>query len=152
MKAKGNLSEGEIFCSKPGTLQCQMIIHAAGPVWKGGAQKEEEYLIKCVESSLAASEDNDFVSIAIPALCTGNFHYPPLEATNAIVNAVKNYFKWHSSSTIKVVVLCDVNDEAVNFFVRAGKKFFGDPKVSTGAHKGKKNLSKFIFKFNFYIV
>ena len=44
VRRNGKLSEGEIFCSKPGTLSCKMIVHACGPTWKGGFNQESDHL------------------------------------------------------------------------------------------------------------
>ena len=52
VRRNGKLSEGEIFCSKPGTLSCKMIVHACGPIWKGGINQESDHLTECVQSAL----------------------------------------------------------------------------------------------------
>ena len=124
IKANGQLSEGEVFCSGPGNLKCQMIIHAVGPVWQGGGNQEEDNLYLCIESALKESENRNLMSIAIPALCTGIFGYPSKEATKVICQAIKNYFKDNQASTVETVYLCDIANKNVNLFEMAGNKFF----------------------------
>ncbi|XP_076115863.1 protein mono-ADP-ribosyltransferase PARP14-like [Mytilus galloprovincialis] len=120
----GPLSDGEVFCSKSGDLNCKMIAHAVGPTWKGGKHNEEKYLVQCIETCLAVTEKNKFASIAIPALCTGIFHYPSEAATNVIVEIVKDYFRVHPSSCIQTVCLCDVVFDTVKLFQKAANMHF----------------------------
>ncbi|OPL33588.1 hypothetical protein AM593_08322, partial [Mytilus galloprovincialis] len=120
----GPLSDGEVFCSESGDLNCKMIAHAVGPTWKGGKHNEEKYLVQCIETCLAVTEKNKFASIAIPALCTGIFHYPSEAATNVIVEIVKDYFRVHPSSCIQTVCLCDVVFDTVKLFKKAANMHF----------------------------
>ncbi|VDI21837.1 poly [ADP-ribose] polymerase 10/14/15 [Mytilus galloprovincialis] len=134
------LSEGECFSSKPGTLKCQMIVHAVGPSWQGGSNREEDLLQKCVERAIVETEKNKYTTIAIPALCTGIFGYPANQATRAIAQAVRDYFKRSKTSTVETVYLCDVNDSSVDLFVKAGDKLFnqrtdGGRTLSTGGNR-----------------
>ncbi|XP_076078269.1 protein mono-ADP-ribosyltransferase PARP14-like isoform X2 [Mytilus galloprovincialis] len=121
----GQLSEGECFGSGPGTLKCQMIIHAVGPVWQGGSNREEDLLHKCVETAIVETEQAQHTSIAIPALCTGIFGYPANQATRVIAQAVHDYLSSNRGSTVQRVYLCDVNENSVDLFVKAGDKVFG---------------------------
>ncbi|CAC5424291.1 Protein mono-ADP-ribosyltransferase PARP15 [Mytilus coruscus] len=121
----GQLSEGECFSSGPGKLKCQMIVHAVGPVWQGGSNREEERLHQCVESILVETEQNQHTSVAIPALCTGIFGYPANQATRVIAQTVNDYFSSNRGSTVQRVYLCDVNENSVDLFVKAGDKVFG---------------------------
>ncbi|VDI15797.1 Hypothetical predicted protein [Mytilus galloprovincialis] len=121
---QGPLSEGECYSSKPGTLKCHMIVHAVGPSWQGGYNREEDLLQKCVKRAIVETEKNKYTTIAIPALCTGIFGYPAHQATRAIAQAVRDYFKRSKTSTVKTVCLCDVNDSSIDLFVKAGDKMF----------------------------
>ncbi|OPL33134.1 hypothetical protein AM593_03063, partial [Mytilus galloprovincialis] len=121
------LSEGEVFCSGPGSLHCKHIVHAVGPIWQGGRNKEEGQLYDCVTTSLEETDKRNLSSIAIPALCTGIFGYPASEATKVITESVRDYFKRPHSSSIKTVFLCDIVTTTVDLFVIAANKFFNQP-------------------------
>ncbi|CAG2207725.1 unnamed protein product [Mytilus edulis] len=136
---KGQLTEGECYCSKPGMLNCQMIVHAVGPVWQGGSNNEEDSLQQCVETALVETEKNKHTSIAIPALCTGIFGYPPHLATRAIAQAVRDYFKRSKSSIVQTVYLCDVNENSVDLFVKAGDKMFDKAKDRKQRFSGRQS-------------
>ncbi|XP_071137975.1 protein mono-ADP-ribosyltransferase PARP14-like [Mytilus edulis] len=133
------LSEGECFSSKPGTLKCHMIVHAVGPSWQGGSNREEDLLQKCVERAIVETEKNKYTTIAIPALCTGIFGYPAHQATRAIAQAVRDYFKRNKTSLVETVYLCDVNENSVDLFVKAGDKMFGQGVDGGGRPSGGGN-------------
>lgn len=135
LKRKGKLNEGEIFCSKPGTLSCKMIVHACLPTWKGGLNQESDHLTECVQSALEETDKRRFRSIAFPALCSGIFGYPIKQATSVIVKAVKSCLKDKKVSNVKEIIFCDVKAETVKSFTEAlqqayeGKvKVFGENK------------------------
>lgn len=112
----------------PGTLKCKFIIHAVGPVWQDGRNREEERLSDCVEAALTEAGLRKSSSIAFPALCTGIFGYPVGEATRVIVQGVKDHFKRNMHSSIRTVYLCDIKSTTVDLFVKAGNKYFGQAK------------------------
>ncbi|CAC5408901.1 unnamed protein product [Mytilus coruscus] len=128
IKQNQKLSEGMVYCSKAGKLKCKMIAHACGPVWKNGKSNEEDNLRDCVMTSMDETHKQSMSSIAIPAISTGIFGYPTDKATKVIVEAVQDYFKQNSSSTVKKVYLCDVKDGTVKLFVAGMKKYFGTAK------------------------
>ncbi|XP_052101663.1 protein mono-ADP-ribosyltransferase PARP14-like isoform X2 [Mytilus californianus] len=119
------LYEGEIFCSSPGNLNCKMIAHAVGPVWQNGRQSEDEYLSECIQASLEKTEDKKYRSIAIPALCTGVFGYPPNKATKVILEAIRDYLRENgATSPVRQIYLCDVKEDIVDHFVSALERYF----------------------------
>ena len=128
MKRKGQLTEGDVFMSSGGHLSCKAIVHALGPVWKGGKAHEEDTLKKAIEKCLQKMEKNDYSSVAIPALSTGAFHYPADRACSAIVEQITDQFK-QSSKSVKKVILCDINEKTVKCFIAALQKNTGNTKV-----------------------
>jgi O-acetyl-ADP-ribose deacetylase (regulator of RNase III) len=64
-------------------LPARNVIHAVGPVWRGGDAGEAELLAGCYRASLALCEAHKLGSIAFPAISTGIYGYP-LEAATAI--------------------------------------------------------------------
>lgn len=137
----GPLNEGEVFCSKPGNLRSKMVVHAVGPMWRDGHHKESDNLIACVESALAATEKNRFSSIAIPALCTGISRFPPDLAVDSIVLGIKDYFKWHPSSSIRTICLCDIVDRTIQNYLNACQKYFNQQStLNAGRHVEHKRV------------
>jgi O-acetyl-ADP-ribose deacetylase (regulator of RNase III) len=70
-------------------LRARYVIHAVGPVWRGGGQSEPALLARAYESAFArAKEAGDVRSIAFPALSTGAYGYPKAEAAAIALRAM----------------------------------------------------------------
>lgn len=122
------------MCSEPGKLPCKMIIHAVGPVWKGGYDGEEPLLKAAVLQCLYLTEQYRYCTVAIPALSGGIFGYPLDKCTLTIVETIKEYFnKYGSSTTVNEVYLCDISIGTVQKFDSALKRIYnGDRDTGEG--------------------
>jgi O-acetyl-ADP-ribose deacetylase (regulator of RNase III) len=71
-------------------LAARYVIHAVGPVWRGGAHDEARLLRAAYDSALQlAKERNDVRTIALPAISTGVYRYPKREAARVAVDAMR---------------------------------------------------------------
>ena len=59
------------------------MIHAVGPVWRGGDQGEGRLLANCYRNSIRLAEQQQLSSIAFPAISCGIYGYP-LDAAASI--------------------------------------------------------------------
>ncbi|MDM8355422.1 O-acetyl-ADP-ribose deacetylase [Pandoraea communis] len=57
-------------------LKAKFVIHAVGPVWRGGADGEPALLASCYRESLRLASEHDCRSVAFPAISCGIFGYP----------------------------------------------------------------------------
>jgi O-acetyl-ADP-ribose deacetylase (regulator of RNase III) len=71
-------------------LRARYVIHAVGPVWRGGDHGEPELLASAYRHSMRLAADHDLHSIAFPAISTGIYGYPLQAATNVAVAAVRD--------------------------------------------------------------
>lgn len=71
-------------------LPAKYIIHTVGPIWQGGGHSEAELLSGCYRNSLAIASELQLQSLAFPAISTGIFGYPLVEATKIAIATVKN--------------------------------------------------------------
>jgi O-acetyl-ADP-ribose deacetylase (regulator of RNase III) len=58
-------------------LPARHVIHALGPVWRGGGAGEKELLGSCYRRAIEAARS--FESIAFPAISTGVYGFPANE-------------------------------------------------------------------------
>ena len=70
-------------------LPARFVIHAVGPVWRGGTFGEPALLASAYRTSIHLARDNGLRSIAFPAIGTGIFGYPLDAATKIAVGAVR---------------------------------------------------------------
>ena len=70
-------------------LKARHVIHAVGPVWRGGGHGEAALLAGAYRASLARLREVGGASIAFPAISTGIYGYPRDQATRVAVAAVR---------------------------------------------------------------
>ncbi|MBM3672694.1 MAG: O-acetyl-ADP-ribose deacetylase [Actinobacteria bacterium] len=71
-------------------LPARFIVHAVGPVWSGGEQDEPELLASAYRRSLEVAAEAGAQSIAFPAISTGIYRYPLVEATEVAVRTCRH--------------------------------------------------------------
>ena len=65
------------------------MIHAVGPVWRGGGEGEAEALASCYSHALELAAEHECRTIALPAISTGVYAYPLEEAAEIAIAAVQ---------------------------------------------------------------
>ena len=71
---------GKAVLTKAGRLKAEYIIHAVGPVYRGGGEGEAELLASCYRESLRMAAELGLRSVAFPAISTGIYGCPLNEA------------------------------------------------------------------------
>jgi len=87
--AIGHCPTGEARITPGFRLKARHVIHAVGPVWRGGGQGEPALLAGCYRASIALAAENGVASIAFPAISTGIYGYPIEAATGVALATVK---------------------------------------------------------------
>ncbi|XP_070211896.1 protein mono-ADP-ribosyltransferase PARP14-like [Littorina saxatilis] len=129
------LKEGDVLVSGSGRLPCKIIIHAVGPMYKGGRAREEECLYETVMKCMETVNSDGYSSIAIPAISTGICGYPARESTRVIVEAVKAFLDYHRRCTVKNVYFCHVGGDIVQLFTTAVQTTFPSARSTSTAYK-----------------
>jgi O-acetyl-ADP-ribose deacetylase (regulator of RNase III) len=76
----GHCEPGDAVITGAGKLPARFVIHAVGPVWKGGGANEELLLASCYEKALELAREHGCRTISFPAISTGAYGYPPERA------------------------------------------------------------------------
>jgi len=84
---------GSAKVTKGYNLPAKYVIHAVGPVWRGGHKNEPELLKSCYTTSLNIAKDLGCKTIAFPNISTGIYGYPKQEAAQIAINTVKEFLK-----------------------------------------------------------
>lgn len=100
---------GEAKITPGFNLPAKYIIHTVGPIWKDGKHHEEELLANCYRNSLNLALQHKLKTIAFPAISTGAYGFPKLQAAQITINEVNNFLRDHSS--LEEVIFVCFNDE-----------------------------------------
>ena len=82
------VATGDAVATPGFALPARWIVHAVGPVWHGGDAGEPELLRSTYRRSLEVAAGLGARSMALPAISTGIFGYPPDAAAEIAVTAV----------------------------------------------------------------
>ena len=106
----GGCATGDAEITRGYRLKARFVIHAVGPIWRGGAHGEEGLLASCYSRSLALARENGLRTIAFPCISTGVYGYPLDEASDVAVAAIAAALA--SDPVMTKVILCAFSGEA----------------------------------------
>jgi putative ATPase len=101
VSAHGRAAHDKPALTGAGSLPAKAVIHAVGPVWRGGNQGEPDALRTAYTSALNLAEAQAFTSIAFASLSTGIFGYPIAPAAAIALQAVLDFCAAHPASSLR---------------------------------------------------
>src|SRR5205823_11264582 len=75
-RALGGCETGDAKITGAGRLGARHLIHAVGPVWRGGGEGEAELLASCYGRAIELAAAHRCGVVAFPAISTGVYGYP----------------------------------------------------------------------------
>ena len=112
--ATGRCPTGEARLTPGFRLRARFVIHAVGPVWRGGDAGESELLASAYRSALRLAAEHELRSIAFPAISTGIYGYPVEAATEVAVDTVRAFAE--AGSTVERVVFACFSPEILESY------------------------------------
>ena len=104
-RALGGCETGEAKITGGHRLAAKHVIHAVGPVWRGGDHGEAALLASCYRRSLEVARDNGLATIAFPAISTGVYRFPADRAAEIAVGTVRDVLA-HDADFEQVTFCC----------------------------------------------
>ncbi len=104
--AIGHCPTGEARITAGFGLPARHVIHAVGPVWRGGDDGEDGLLASCYRASLELARDNGLRSVAFPAISTGIYGFPADLAAEIAVATVAETEAAHPEAFDRIVLCC----------------------------------------------
>ncbi len=112
--AVGGCETGQAKLTAGYELPAKHVIHAVGPVYRGGSEGERELLASCYRVSLQLAADNGLSSIAFPGISTGIYGYPKDEAAAVAVEEVSRFLE--ADERVRCVIFCVFDDESLRIY------------------------------------
>ena len=102
----GPISAGEAVITDGFELSAKYVIHAVGPVWRGGDSDEHKLLASCYKRSLELANEHEVKSIAFPAISCGAYRFPVDQAAEVAVDSVLEFCEAHSRCPSEIYLVC----------------------------------------------
>jgi len=100
----GGCATGDAKITSAYRLPARHVIHAVGPVWRGGDRNEPALLASAYRRSLEVADAARLESIAFPSISTGAYGYPMRAAAAIAVATAREYLR--SSKKLREVIFC----------------------------------------------
>jgi len=75
-RSLGGCPTGQAKITRGYRLPARYVIHAVGPVWRGGQFQEDELLASCYRNALRLAIQHGCRTVAFPAISTGAYRFP----------------------------------------------------------------------------
>ena len=103
----GGCDPGDVKPSLGGALPVKYVLHAVGPIWRGGGEGEAELLASCHRRAIELADELGCGSLAFPAISTGAYGYPVELAAPVAIAATKAALAEHPSVELARFVFRD---------------------------------------------
>lgn len=104
----GGCETGNAKITRGYELVARHVIHAVGPVYRGGSHNEALLLASAYHASLELATQFKCTSLAFPALSTGAYGYPMEDAARIAFRTIIDYMSEHSDIKLVRYVLYDI--------------------------------------------
>ena len=111
---------GSAVVSDAGALPARVVVHAVGPIWRGGDAGEPELLASAYRTSLDRAAAEGCRSVALPSISTGVYGYPVEAAAKVALQAVDAWIAEHPES-LDTVTFVLFSADTLEAFERASR-------------------------------
>jgi O-acetyl-ADP-ribose deacetylase len=117
----GGCPIGDAVITTGGNLKARHVIHAVGPVWRGGNEDEPKLLTSAYKRCLEVAAAAGLQSLSIPSISTGAFGYPLRLAAPVALKAIVDFLNLgqHDFNEVRMVLYPREDERAYPIFVDA---------------------------------
>jgi O-acetyl-ADP-ribose deacetylase (regulator of RNase III) len=103
---RGECPAGHAVITSAGRLKAKFVIHAVGPVWRGGGNNEDSLLASAYRNSMDLSNYHGLKSIAFPNISTGIYGFPKKRAAEIALSEIRLFLTGQHPYTTEVTFCC----------------------------------------------
>jgi O-acetyl-ADP-ribose deacetylase (regulator of RNase III) len=101
----GGCPVGEARVTRGYRLPARWVVHAVGPIWRGGEQGEFDALASAYRNSLTAAIEVEARSVAFPLISTGAYGFPLEAACRIALREIESFLEGRNDID-RVAVVC----------------------------------------------
>jgi O-acetyl-ADP-ribose deacetylase (regulator of RNase III) len=109
----GGCATGDVKATGAGDLPARYVLHAVGPVWRGGEAGEPALLASCHTRAIELAAELGCATVAFPAISTGAYGYPVELAAPVAIHATEAALAAHPTVTAARFVFRDDATRAI---------------------------------------
>jgi O-acetyl-ADP-ribose deacetylase (regulator of RNase III) len=87
----GQCAPGDAVITGGGNLKAMHVIHAVGPIWRGGTTNEARTLASAYRKCLSLAVEHGLKTIAFPSISTGAYGYPVDDAAKIAIQTATEF-------------------------------------------------------------
>jgi O-acetyl-ADP-ribose deacetylase (regulator of RNase III) len=104
---------GEVRVTPGFRLPARWVVHAVGPVWRGGGTNEDALLASAYRNALHAASDVGARSMAFPAISTGVYGFPRERAASIALRETRDWLAGGNEPRRILLVFFDEESAAI---------------------------------------
>lgn len=124
---QGQVPAGSAAVTPGFDLKARFIIHAVGPIWRGGGQGEPEALRAAYRSCLGLAHEHGAARAAFPAISCGAYGFPEEQAAPLALAELAAGLR---QGLVSEAVMTLFSAEALDHWAAAARALFGPPDPS----------------------
>jgi O-acetyl-ADP-ribose deacetylase (regulator of RNase III) len=102
-EAIGGCRTGNAVITPGFNLPAKFVIHAVGPIWRGGNDNEPKLLYSAYKQALTVAKENGCHSIGFPLISSGIYGYPVDQAWRKALQACNDFIKANGDYDIEII-------------------------------------------------
>ncbi len=114
-RSLGGAKTGEAKITRGYDLPARFVIHAVGPIWRGGGHGEPLLLASCYRRALELAEEYAIRTIAFPCISTGIYGYPLREAATIAIRTAREFTA--KPTNVEEVIFCCYSEKDLEVYV-----------------------------------
>ena len=113
----GGTPTGTAVATDAHDLPARWVLHAVGPIWRGGSDGEPDQLAGAYRSCLRLADELGARSVAFPAISMGIYGYPPPEGARMAIRTVAE--RLGGATHVELARFVLFSDETYDLFAEA---------------------------------